>query len=103
MLRLERDDRDRDAQCAEGRLPLPQLRQMLSARQSPEVSMKHEEQPAAPVLPERVTRAVAIEQIEVDRGGPDPAFPHAAIVANSARAEPSGRSRSWYHRRQALS
>jgi hypothetical protein len=50
-----------------------------------------------------VTRAVAIEQIEVDRGGPDPAFPHAAIVANSARAEPSGRSRSWYHRRQALS
>jgi hypothetical protein len=57
---------------------------MLSARQSPEVSMKHEEEPAAPVLRERVTRTVAVEQIEVDRGGSDPAFPHAVIVTDSA-------------------
>jgi hypothetical protein len=38
--------------------------------------MKHEQQPSATVLRERVTRAAAIDEIEVRCGRPDVAVAH---------------------------
>jgi hypothetical protein len=84
--RLEGHDEHGEAEGVEGRLPLSQLRQMFASGQSPEVSVKHEPEPSGAVLRERVTRAIAVDQLEVHRGGPNEAFTHASILADSADA-----------------
>jgi hypothetical protein len=53
---------------------LSQLRQMFAARQSPEMSVKDEQKPAATVLREGVACAGGIDELERDREGPDPAW-----------------------------
>lgn len=53
---------------------------MLAAGESAEVSMKHEQEPSPSVPRERMTCALSIDEIKLERGGPDAAFPHRLIL-----------------------
>ena len=49
-LGLKRDHDDRHFQLVQLSLPVPQLRHVLPARQSPQVPVEHQQQPAARVV-----------------------------------------------------
>lgn len=65
---LECHHTDVDPHRLDFALVLPQLRQMLPARQSTEMAMEHEQQPFASILFEPMDLALRILQLERDRG-----------------------------------
>ena len=64
---LERDDGDLDPQSLNLVFFLPQLRQMLAAGESAEMSMKDQEQPVSGVLFQPVNRSLRVGQFKWNR------------------------------------
>ena len=67
---LERDHHDLHVPLAELLFLLTQLREVRPAGESPEVAMEHHQEPAAPVIFEEMTSAVAL--LEPERNGRSP-------------------------------
>ena len=63
---LERHNEDLDAQRLHFVFMLPQLRQMLPARQSPEVAVEHQEQPIACILVKPMEDTGGVLHLETD-------------------------------------
>jgi hypothetical protein len=63
---LKRDDYHRHAELVQIVLSLPQLRHMLTARQSPQMPVKHLQQPAATVILQPMYFSVGIPEFEAD-------------------------------------
>jgi len=66
--RIECHDRDLDSQTVELRFLLPQLRQMLSAGESAQMTMEYQQEPASGVLLEPINDSVGVGQLERDGG-----------------------------------
>lgn len=64
MVRLEGDHADADSELRQPLLLLPQLRQMLPARESAKVPVEDEQQPMAQVIPLAVNLALRVGQLE---------------------------------------
>lgn len=64
---LERDDHDLDVQGIDLLVVLSQLRKMLAARQSPQMPVKHQQQPVFGVVLKPMHRTIGIFQLKTDR------------------------------------
>ena len=70
---LERDDHDLDVQGIDLLVVLSQLRKMLAARQSPQMPVKHQQQPVSGVVLKSMHVSAGIFQLEFDCGLTDAA------------------------------